>query len=258
MRRAVDEDPPARSAFWSRRCALLGLACALAAVMSSHAGWLRAPAAFALLGGGLGLALVALLLAAAAAVVIWRTGRRGVPAMLSGVALSLLLLGGPAYVAARAYRLPLINDISTDLVDPPRFAATALAARDGLLHEPPSPATRSAQAAAYPDVQPALLDAQPAAAYAAALKLVRARHWRVLSSHPPAAGAIGPGTIDAVARTPIMGFRDDVTIRVAALPPDRSRVDMRSAARFGRGDLGANAARIVSFLSDLEDAVDAE
>jgi hypothetical protein len=53
-----------------------------------------------------------------------------------------------------------------------------------------------------------------------------------------------------------MGFRDDVVLRLRA-DSDGTRVDMRSASRYGRHDLGTNAARIVAFLDDVDTAVDA-
>ena len=61
------------------------------------------------------------------------------------------------------------------------------------------------------------------------------------------------GVIELVARTPIMGFRDDVVIRVAP-SEDGARIDVRSASRYGTHDFGANAARIRSLLEDIDDA----
>ena len=59
--------------------------------------------------------------------------------------------------------------------------------------------------------------------------------------------------IEAVARTPIMGFRDDVVIRVSPLGRG-ARVDLRSASRYGTHDFGANAARLRALLEDIDDA----
>jgi uncharacterized protein (DUF1499 family) len=255
--RIVAEEPFARQALWSRRFALLGVAAGFAAVLSSHAGWLHPAGAVGLLGAAMALACVAILLAAIAMVVIWRTGRRGIPALLTALALAALLLGGPAFIAARSWRLPAIADVSTDLSDPPAFSssAQALATRGGALHAAPDARTLQMQAAAYPEVRPLTLDLPPAAAYEVAQKLVKARHWRVLASRAPGrGGANTPGFIEAVARTPVMAFRDDVVIRITAQAGEGTRVDMRSASRFGQADLGNNAARIASFLADLDDA----
>jgi len=47
-----------------------------------------------------------------------------------------------------------------------------------------------------------------------------------------------------------MGFKDDVVIRVQAAG-NKTKVDMRSASRVGKSDLGMNAERIRLFLADL-------
>jgi hypothetical protein len=65
------------------------------------------------------------------------------------------------------------------------------------------------------------------------------------------------GRIEAVARTPIMGFREDVSIRVAPDDED-SRVDIRSASRYFESDIGSNAARVRKLIDDLNSAADSE
>jgi hypothetical protein len=63
--------------------------------------------------------------------------------------------------------------------------------------------------------------------------------------------------IEAVARTPIMGFRDDVVVRIR-FDEEGSRVDIRSSSRYGRTDFGTNAARIRRMLSDIDDSAGSE
>src|SRR5262249_21289949 len=65
------------------------------------------------------------------------------------------------------------------------------------------------------------------------------------------------GRIEAVARTPIMGFRDDVVIRVRA-EPDGTRIDARSSSRYGAFDFGTNAARVGGLMNDIEDTLRAQ
>ena len=67
--------------------------------------------------------------------------------------------------------------------------------------------------------------------------------------------AVRDGRIEAVARTPILGFRDDVVVRVRA-DPDGARVDIRSTSRYGRHDFGTNAARVSALAEAIEEAVD--
>jgi hypothetical protein len=57
-----------------------------------------------------------------------------------------------------------------------------------------------------------------------------------------------------VARTLIMGFRDDVVVRVRG-GEDGSRIDVRSSSRYGSFDFGSNAARVRSLINDIDDAV---
>jgi uncharacterized protein (DUF1499 family) len=49
-----------------------------------------------------------------------------------------------------------------------------------------------------------------------------------------------------------MGFRDDVVIRVKPIRGG-SRLDIRSASRYGQHDFGVNAQRILSLIEDIED-----
>ena len=90
-------------------------------------------------------------------------------------------------------------------------------------------------------------------AYEAALTVVTKRKWLLVDTRPPGPGRPG-GAIEAVARTPIMGFREDVVIRVSPQGNDAARVDVRSASRFGSHDFGANAARVRALLEDIDDA----
>src|SRR5436305_587077 len=63
--------------------------------------------------------------------------------------------------------------------------------------------------------------------------------------------------IEAGARTPIMGFREDIAVRIRR-DDDGAKIDVRSASRFGRHDFGSNAARIRSLLEDIDDRLTAD
>jgi hypothetical protein len=62
---------------------------------------------------------------------------------------------------------------------------------------------------------------------------------------------IDQATIEALAPTPVFGFLDDVVVRLKTTP-DGTQVDVRSASRIGEHDLGQNARRIRSFLTELD------
>ena len=90
----------------------------------------------------------------------------------------------------------------------------------------------------------------------AALAVVNKRKWRVVDARAPQAGR-REGHIEAVARTPIMGFRDDVSIRVRA-ETDGARIDARSSSRYGSFDFGTNASRVRGLMNEIEDAIRAQ
>jgi len=166
----------------------------------------------------------------------------------------MALLAYPAYLGYRAYKLPWLYDITTDPIDPPRYEALArLRPREA------NPITYAGlyaaeqQRAAYPDIEPLDEDAAPEVAFKAALAVVTKRKWIIIDRRPPTP-ARREGHIEAVARTLIMGLRDDVVVRVRG-GPDGSRIDVRSSSRFGSFDFGSNAARIRTLIDDIDEAV---
>ena len=79
--------------------------------------------------------------------------------------------------------------------------------------------------------------------------------WEVIESSAPG-GRLGDGRIEAIERTLIMRFPDDITIRVRP-GAGQSRIDVRSASRFGRHDFGVNARRIERFARQMQEQLDA-
>ena len=74
----------------------------------------------------------AILVAIAAFAAIWHNGSRGFGAIALALFIDAAILAYPAYLAVLYQRLPAIHDISTDVIDPPRFEVLArLRAGDG-------------------------------------------------------------------------------------------------------------------------------
>ena len=217
-----------------------------------RSGLLEIVPALATFAAALIFAALAVLVSLPAYVVIWRQGRTGLGSAISGMMLGLLLLAYPAYLGYKATKLPPISDITTDPVNPPRFDMLARQ-RPGDRIAYPGAAAAQMQQKAYPDVVPLQVNAPVRLTFDVALGLVTKRKWHLVDARPPVGGR-RDAVIEATARTPIMGFRDDVVIRVSATA-DGARVDMRSASRYGLYDFGANAARLRSLLDDLDDAV---
>jgi uncharacterized protein (DUF1499 family) len=254
-RRRITEQPTSRLAIWSRRLALFSLAATFIAIIVVRSGALEIVPALSTLGGALALALVAILLAFGAAVSIWKDGVGGIGEAVTGLLIGLALIAYPLYVGVKAYKLPAIYDITTDPIDPPRFDAIArLRPRDANPVTYAGLYTAEQQRTAYSDIEPDMTSVSPQEAYDAALKVITRRKWHVVDARPPQGTAPREGLIEAIARTPILGFRDDVAVRVRATH-DGARIDVRSASRYGRHDLGTNAARVRSLIEDIDDVL---
>ena len=250
-RRIIMEEGTSRLALWARRIALFALAAALLSIIIVHSGLLEMRPALVTFGASLGLAILALLLAFAGFVAIWREGLQGMGACLGAIGIAALLLAYPTFLAVKARNLPWIYDITTDPIDPPRYDTLAKARpRDANPIIYPGLAAAEQQLEAYPDIEPLDADIDTRSAFNAALTVVNRRRWRVVEARAPDQGR-PEGRIEAVARTPIMGFRDDVIVRVRAFEGG-ARVDVRSSSRYGSFDFGANAARVRALLDDIE------
>ncbi|MFZ2064979.1 MAG: DUF1499 domain-containing protein [Xanthobacteraceae bacterium] len=255
VRRRVIEEPVSRLAAWSLRLALFSLVATFMALIVVRSGALDLVPALSTLAGALVLAAVAILLAFGAGIVIWRDGLGGLRQAVLAVLIGLALIGYPAYLGARAYQLPAIYDVTTDPIDPPQFDAIArLRPRDANPIAYQGLYAAELQHAAYPDIDPEETTASPQEAFDVAMKIVVRRKWRVVDARPPrgpAAGRPADGVIEAVARSLILGFPEDVVLRIRATT-DGTRIDVRSASRYGRGDLGSNAARVRNLITDID------
>jgi uncharacterized protein (DUF1499 family) len=248
-RRRMFDEPPSQLAIWSRRLAVFAVLVAVLAIGIEQWGGLEIIPMLVTFGAALALAVLAILVAIAAFVMLWINGGPGAGAAITGSLIALLLLGYPAYLGYLAYTLPAIKDITTDPIDPPRFEVVARL-RPPNSSAYPGLATAEMQKEAYPDVEPLLVKVTPVAAFDAAMKIVTKRKWRIFDVRPPEPGR--DGHIEAIARSPIMGFRDDVVVRIRPAR-DGARLDARSASRYGYTDFGANAARVEALLDEIDD-----
>jgi uncharacterized protein (DUF1499 family) len=252
------EEPLSGLAVWSRRLAGFSIPVLLLAIIIIRSGLLEITPALATFWGALALAFAAIALAVGAFVVIWKDGRKGLGHAVVAMLIGIAILAYPTFLAVRASRLPWLTDITTDPVDPPRFDTIArLRPRNANPIVYPGVAAAQLQHTAYPDIEPLQVAANPQQAYEAALAVISKHKWRVVDLRPPQTPGRREGLIEAVARTPIMGFRDDVVVRIR-FDNAGSRVDIRSASRYGRTDFGTNASRIRRLLSDIDDSAGSE
>lgn len=224
--------------------ALVGLAFGHFGIVSPMAGF-QTFLAGALLGGlfSVVLSLVGLFLSRGGRDVIGRN--RALIGLAMGLGLLIIVLaagltGGSA---------PPINDISTDLEDPPSFAEASVvsdssgrdAGRDMSYPAEFKPIVREG----YPDLAPLHLSTSPAEAFAKAVASAESMGWEIVARDP------ARGRFDAQDVSSLFRFVDDITVRIQ---PDGSgaRIDMLSKSRDGRSDMGANAKRIDAFFSALK------
>ena len=156
--------------------------------------------------------------------------------VVPGTLLFLGILSGGKY--------PQIHDITTDMTDPPIFSM-ADEIRDKTANSLEiDTQTIAQQLTAYPGIQTLYSHLDFAQAYALAKKSAINLGWEITRADPLT------GEIEAVDTTKIMAFKDDVVIRVRRAD-DGSIIDLRSASRVGLSDMGANAKRIRSFVTQF-------
>jgi uncharacterized protein (DUF1499 family) len=251
-------EPVSGLATWARNLAVFAVVAVVVSIIVVRFGFLEIKPALATFFGGLAIAALSILVGLAGFAAIWQNGTRGMGRILLAFLISALVLAYPAYLGLQYRRLPAIHDITTDPIDPPRFEALArLRTGDGA-----NPAVYAGLYSAeqqrqfYPEIEPIELELPAERAYEIALRLVNKRKWLVIDERAPQPPR-RIGRIEAVARTPIMGFREDVSIRVVP-DGDDSRVDVRSASRYFESDIGSNAARVSKFIDDLNTAADTD
>jgi uncharacterized protein (DUF1499 family) len=249
-------EPVSSLATWARRLAVFSAVAAFVSIIIVRFGFLEMKPALATFFGALACAGLSILVGLAAFAAIWQNGSRGMSRILVAMALDIAILAYPAYLGVQYRKLPAIHDITTDPIDPPRFDTLArLRAGDGA-NTAVYAGLYSAeqQRAAYPDIEPVDLDVPVQQAYDVTLNLVNKRKWRVVDARAPQPPR-REGRIEAVARTPIMGFREDVAIRVTP-DGDGSRVDIRSSSRYFESDLGSNASRVAKLIDDINNTAE--
>ena len=249
-------EPVSSLASWARNLAVFSVVAVLVSIIIVRFGFLEMKPALATFFGALACAGLSILVSFAAFAAIWQNGSRGMSRILLALLIDTVVLAYPAYLAVQYRRLPPIHDITTDPIDPPRFEALApLRTGDGT-----NPAVYAGlysaeqQRLAYPDIETVELDVPAQRAFDITKRLVAKRKWLVIDEREPQPPR-RLGRIEAVARTPIMGFREDVSIRVTP-DGDGSRVDIRSASRYFESDLGSNAARVAKLIDEINTAAD--
>lgn len=139
---------------------------------------------------------------------------------------------------------PVINDVSTNVDNPPKF--TKSTHPDRL-----SDALTEAILKHYSDLEPLTIPSSKAESSKA---IIEATKQAATSTHPRIQVVSSTDTTaELIDVTALCRFKDDVSIRVEMDSSSGDYIlDIRSASRVGKGDLGTNANRIRSIISALK------
>ena len=198
-----------------------------------------------------------ILVAIAALFFAWRARPRLALLNLLAIVVAGLFLAFVGNQIRIARSVPAIHDISTNLDDWPRFYR--LTVRDDNLENVPDlgrpelaamePRERwkAIHREHYGDIATIRVPWSVEETIARARALAEERGWEIVTTDPEA------GILEAVDTSLFFRFKDNVIVRVRPVTEGGgSVVDMRSISQVGVSDVGVNARRVRSFLSDLQ------
>jgi len=137
---------------------------------------------------------------------------------------------------------PPINDVSTDLQNPPILYDQRSSDSPIVMTEKTAEVVKEF----YGNLSPALSKKSPEEVFSIIADAAKSNpEWTIYKEDKMSM------TLHGYQRFGIFQFTDDFTIRVMASGDGGSVIDMRSKSRDGKGDFGVNAKRIRSFLSSL-------
>lgn len=145
----------------------------------------------------------------------------------------------------QAGNYPRIHDITTNLQDQPQFVAAQ--GRRGPTSNTLETASETflLQAEGYPELATLIVMEPMESVFDESIRAATDLGWEIYLQDRNA------GIIEAVDTTMLMGFKDDIVIRLRPLA-NGTEVDLRSVSRVGIGDFGANAKRIKAFTQRLQ------
>ena len=244
-----------KSAIWSGRFAAFAVQLIILGALLHRFEVMSTPVTLNLFLTGFVLAGLAVGVGLLAYGLIWMNGDRGFGRATFGIFLGVFILIWPGIYLPKVMALPVLNDVSTDTSTPPKLVnAAKIRTPDANPAIYPGGGFAKLQQTSYPDIKPLVVKKTRAQAFDTARMIMKKREWTILDEDRPHKGKKG-GVIEAVARTMVLGFSDDIVVRVGG-KDGAAKIDVRSASRFGRHDLGRNAERIRGFLKELHARLD--
>lgn len=201
------------------------------------------------------LAAIALLCAVQGFRKLWLNGDKGGTRSFWGGFLGLIVIALLGVAAGFWYVSPPIYDVTTDYETPLQFpqnmpertlrmnAITSRAETDMIK-----------QLSAYPEVLRRRYDAAPDRVAQGVDAIFKSFGWERISRAQGELSEQPVLSFSAVAHSPVLGLKSDVVIRLQD-EGETTLVDMRAVSRYGKRDMGLNAAFIKQFMTTLEGEV---
>lgn len=168
--------------------------------------------------------------------------------LITAIVLSAIPLAFMGLNIVKANQYPFIHDITTDLENPPQFVAAAKLRGEGDHPiEYDGDEVAAMQKAGYPDLVPLVVSQDPMTAFNLVKAALLHNGLEISSSQSDEL----PYTLEAVDTTLLMGFKDDIVVRIQQDTEGQTRIDARSKSRQGKSDLGKNAQRIEELFAQL-------
>lgn len=242
----MNEKPslPARIASW---CGGFAFAAAVIGPLFAHLEIVTPMVGFVILAIGLLDAVIAVI---SGIIALFGRDEKSRGAALGGIIAAAIVLGPILLSASRGSGLPRINDITTDTVNPPEFVhALRLDEHKGRDLSYPGESFAEQQLEGYGEIEPLRLAINPGEAFARVYDVANEIDtWEITLADP------GIRKIEGIDTTWLFRFKDDFVIEVRPDSGAGSLVHMRSKSRDGKGDIGANAARIRRFFAMVSKA----
>jgi uncharacterized protein (DUF1499 family) len=158
---------------------------------------------------------------------------------------AVVAIAFPVNMMSKGKAVPAIHDITTDIVNPPKFdAIIALRADAPNPPEYQGQEVAKLQLEAYPDIKTQTYSQSPEAIFTATVNALESMGLEIVSANNVT------GKIEASDTTPWFGFVDDVVVRIKQ--NDKFTIlDARSKSRIGRSDLGKNAERLTLLFTTV-------
>lgn len=249
------EPRKSRASGWCRRTASFAAVLMLVVWTGHHFGLVETLGYLWVLALVALLAAFALIFGAFAFSRIWTFGERGGSNVVAGVLMALAVLAPYGVVAYLMLTYPPLRAVTTDAGTPLDLPTAASRTPDMNALVPLSPGEQRLQAENYPLVTGRRYQLPFDETLAAVGAVLARQGWQVADKAFADPGSGEEATIGAVACSFILELPVDVAVRVSVDDDDATLVDMRSASRYGRHDLGDNARRITAFLAELDQQV---